>query len=129
MTTILVIEPDPATLLTLSLVLRCFGYEVLEAYNKGEAWGVCAERQEPIHVIMTNKALHDSPGEFISRFQFLHPQIRVLFVSDASSPTVTEPQDIPCIYAVLSRPFRADALVDTIRRLLDRPQTRVISCS
>ena len=38
MKTILLIESDPTSLVAQSLLLRCFGYVVLEASNQGEAW-------------------------------------------------------------------------------------------
>ena len=43
MDTILLIENDPTNLLARSLVLRCFGYAVLEADSRGEAWSVCGD--------------------------------------------------------------------------------------
>jgi hypothetical protein len=40
--TVLLIENNPATLVAQSLILRCFGYTVLEASNPDEAWCVAA---------------------------------------------------------------------------------------
>jgi CheY-like chemotaxis protein len=123
METILLIETDPVKLVALALVLRCFGYTVLEAGSRGEAWGICCEHRGPIHLAMTD-AVPDS-SEFITRLQIPYAQIRaVLFVSEASSAQVA---DMPCKYALLQRPFRVNDLANTIRGLLDGAKIRSAS--
>ncbi len=52
METILLIENDAATLVARSLILRCFGYTVLEADSRGEAWSVCGGHQGTIRLTM-----------------------------------------------------------------------------
>jgi hypothetical protein len=49
MQTVLLIENDPANLVVQALVLRSFGFTVLEASSRGEAWRVCHRHQGPIH--------------------------------------------------------------------------------
>jgi CheY-like chemotaxis protein len=123
METILLIESDPATLIARALILRCFGYEVLEASSRGEAWCVCNEHQGPIHLILTEAGLDAGNfSEFITRLQLPFPQICVLFIADASA----ELADMPCEYAFLQRQFRANALAHSIRGLLDGPKTRAV---
>jgi two-component system sensor histidine kinase EvgS len=115
MKTILLIENDPASLVMQSLLLRCFGYSVLEADSRGEAWQVCNEHQGPIHIVMT---LHnDSTREFVARLKLLYPQIRAILCVSEAAPA--ELADMPCEYAFLQVPYRADALACTIRGLLD----------
>ena len=68
---------------------------------------------------------HDSTSEFVARLQLLYPQIRAaLFLSDASSGELAT---MPCEYAFVQKPFRADALADTIRGLLEDPKKRAVS--
>ena len=120
MGTILLIESDPAILVAQSLILRCFGYTVLEAGNRGEVWRVCREHQGPIHLLIT-KAIRDngSTSGFIARLQLVCPGIRVLLLSDVSSADFAESQSLKYQYEYLQKPFRADALADTMRKLLD----------
>ena len=120
METILLIESDPAILVAQSLILRCFGYTVLEAGNRGEVWRVCREHQGPIHLLIT-KAIRDngSTSGFIARLQLVCPGIRVLLLSDVSSADFAESQSLKYQYAYLQKPFRVDALADTMRKLLD----------
>ncbi len=122
MQTILLVENNSAKLVARSLILRCFGYTVLEAGSRGEAWRVCHQHSEPIHLILTN-AIPGSSGssQFVARLQLLYPQIRALFISDASSAELAVQQNMHGEYAFLQEPFRVDVLADTIRGLLDRP--------
>ncbi len=128
METILLIETDAATLVARSLILRCFGYTVLEADSRGEAWSVGSGHTGPIHLIMMEASLdHDSASEFFTRLQLVHPQIRALLITDASSARMAEKFAMPCECSFLQRPFRADALADNIRELLDGPKARAAS--
>jgi len=124
MQTILLIESDPAALVAQSLVLRCFGYAVLEAGSRDEAWRACVEHVGTIHLILTEAILEKEGSiEFVGRIQLLYPRISALFLSDASSAELADRQCVPCEYAFLRKPFRADALADTIRELLEDPKT------
>lgn len=73
METVLLIEHDPARLVTLSLILHCFGYTVLEAGSLGEAWSVCKEHYGPIHVAILE---NDGAREVIARLQMVCPDTR-----------------------------------------------------
>src|SRR5438128_3733666 len=128
MDTILLIENDPTNLLARSLVLRCFGYTVLEASDRGEAWSYCREHSGAIRLIMMEVILNpDSAYEFLTRLQLVHPQIRALLLTDASSARMAEKFAMPCECSFLQRPFRADTLADAIRGLLDGPRTRAVT--
>ena len=130
MDTILLIENDPTNLLARSLVLRCFGYAVLEADSRGEAWSVCGRHEGTIRLIMMETSLdHDSAYEFFTRLQLVHPQIRALLLTDASAARMAEKFAMPCECYFLQRPFRADALADAIKGLLDGPKARAVSAA
>ena len=127
MKTVLLVENDAATLVARSLILRCFGYTVLEADSRNDAWRACHEHQGRIHLIlMKSDLVDDSAIEFITRRQLLHPQMCALFLSAESSPEFPDQQRILCEYALLQTPFRADALADVIRGLLGA-NTRAVS--
>ena len=124
MESILVVENDAATLVARSLILHCLGYRVLEGSSPGEAWGICREHRGPIHLILMEAGL-DGSSDFVTKVQCLYRDIRVLFVSDGSS---MELDDMPCEYAFLPKPFRADDLANTIMGLLFAPETTAV-CS
>src|SRR6266436_1673513 len=130
MQTILLIENDPASLIARSLILRGFGYTVLEAGSRGEAWRVCGEHSGTIRLIMMETSLdHHSVYEFFARLQLVHPQMRALLLTDASSARMAEKFAMPCECSFLQRPFRADALADSIKGLLDGPKARAVSAA
>ena len=96
MQTVLLVENDPAKLVARSLILHCFGYKVLEAGSRGEAWRVCHGHRGPIHVVLTNAIPGNaSSSQFVARLQLLYPQILALFLSDASSAELADRQNMP----------------------------------
>ena len=128
MDTILLIENDPTNLLARSLVLRCFGYTVLEASDRGEAWRYGREHSGTIRLIMMEVSLNPEVAyEFFTRLQLVHPEIRALLLTDASSARMAEKFAMLCECSFLQRPFRADALADSIRALVDGPKARAVS--
>ena len=119
METLLLIENDPATRVALAMILRSFGYAVLEAGGRGEAWSVCVDYEGPIQLAILD---NDYSCEFVTRLQIVCPLLcGVLFVSDASQ---TKLADFPCEFAFLKKPFQVDALADAIKALLYRPMKR-----
>ena len=128
METILLIENDPAALVAQSLLLRCFGYTVLVAGDRGEAWRTCVEHGGQVHLILMDFIFNDHiTSNFVARLQLVCPQLRALFFSEASPAELAEKQYMPCECAFVQKPFRADALANTIRGLLDGPKKREAS--
>jgi two-component SAPR family response regulator len=71
-------------------------------------------------LVITKVVLHDdNSNDFIARLQLVCPQVCALFVTDASAAELADKQRSPCERAFLQKPFRASALADTIRGLLD----------
>src|SRR6266446_5951243 len=97
MQTILLIENDPASLIARSLILRCFGYTILEAGSRGEAWSVCGEHSGTIRLIVMETSLDpDGAYKFFTRLQLVHPRISALLLTDASSARMAEKFAMPC---------------------------------
>ena len=130
MDTILLIENDPTNLLARSLAVRSFGYTVLEASDRGEAWSFCGEHSGTIRLIMMEVSLNpEGAYEFFTRLQLVHPEIRALLLTDASSARMAEKFAMPCECSFLQRPFRADALAGAIKGLLGGPKARAVSAA
>ena len=125
METVLLIENDPANLVAQTLILRSFGYNVLEADSGEEALRVCHEHTGPIHLVLA-KALLDTK-QVVAWLQPLHPQIRGLFVSDAPLSERADEQSIESKCAFLEKPFRVDTLAQVIRKLLSRPEEKAFT--
>lgn len=125
MQTILLIENDPATLVAQSLILRCFGYNVLEAANRGEVWRACRHHRGPIHLVMMKAGPDEgSTRDLVARLQLIYPKIRAVIVSEASPPKLA---NMPCEYALLQRPFRVAELANVVKGLLEGVKIKIAS--
>ena len=123
MQTVLVIDSEPANLLMLALILRSFGYTVLEADSPDEAVSTCQEYPGPIHLVVTEAVLNnENANDLVALLQSLCPHIRALLISDESADVLAETNTYGCAY--LKKPVRVDALADGIRTLLDGPKRR-----
>jgi CheY-like chemotaxis protein len=108
------------------LILRASGYSVLEADSADEAMRNCQEHLGPIHVVVTKAILDDENAtEVVARLESICPQIRAVLISDEPADELAVADNSGC--AFLSTPFRADALADTITRLLDSPKKKAAS--
>ena len=124
MQTVLLIENDLATLVARALVLRSFGYTVLEASSQEEALHTCQEHPGPIRLVITRTAVDNyNSRELLIQLQLLCPRIRALFVSDESVGELADKQHLACECAFIQKPFRADTLAKIIRELLSGPQS------
>jgi two-component system cell cycle sensor histidine kinase/response regulator CckA len=120
METILLIDNDPANRVGLALILRSFGYVVLEAGGRDEALRACHEHKGPIHLMVTKAVLGgEDSTEVVARLKLRYRRIRALFVSD-EPPSALADKSMSYEYAFLQKPFRPDALARAIRELLDR---------
>lgn len=123
MKTILLIENDSVNLVALALILRCFGYAVLEAGSEDEAVRTCHEHQGPIHLVVTKAVLgREDSMQVVTRLKLLYRQMGALIVSDGPPRELADKSNF-YEYAFLQKPFRADALAKTIRELLGGHQS------
>jgi DNA-binding response OmpR family regulator len=127
METILLIEHDPANLVAFALILRSFGYTVLEAGSQDEVVRACHDHQGPIHLVVTKAALdREDSVEVVARLKLLNRQIPALFVSD-EPPRDLADKFMSYQYAFLQKPLRVDALAGNIRELLGGHQSSAAS--
>ena len=124
MQTVLLIENDLATLVARALVLRSFGYTVLEATSQEDALQTCQEHPEPIRLVITRAAVDNyNSRELVTQLQLQWPRIRALFVLDESVGELADKQRLPRECALIQKPFRVDTLAKIIRELLSGPQS------
>jgi DNA-binding NtrC family response regulator len=119
MQTVLLIEHDSAHLIAQALVLRSFGYTVLEASTYMEAATACREHQGPVQLAVTKALRGDGSGEVVERLRRLCPEIRVLFLTDRSPRECAGQRDRYSDCAFLQKPFRMDAIADALQQLLE----------
>ena len=82
METVLLLEHHPANLIAQAMLLRSFGYAVLEAEDDREAARACLEHAGPIRLLVIGTTA--APGgdrEITWRLQTLRPEMRVLLLA------------------------------------------------
>ena len=125
MQTVLLIENDPATLVARALVLRSFGYTVLEAGSQEEALHTCQEHPEPIRLVITRAAVDSYHSrELVTRLQLLRPQMRALFVSDESVGGLADKQRLRCECAFIQKAIPSGHPGQNHKRAIERTSKR-----
>ncbi|HSS01033.1 MAG TPA: response regulator [Kofleriaceae bacterium] len=116
--TILLVEDDLQVRAVALTILRKFGYLVLAAQDADEAQRACENHPHPIHLLLTDAAVPGSTGtELAQRLRRIRPELCVLCLAgheEASNGAVVSEA-----IAQLRKPFTADALARSVRRVLD----------
>jgi CheY-like chemotaxis protein len=96
------------------------GYAVLAACDGADAVRVADAHAGPIDLILTDVVMPGASGpRAVERLVPTHPRAKVLYVSGYSKEAVM-PQ-VAAGTAFLAKPFAPDALLRTVRELLESP--------
>jgi nitrogen-specific signal transduction histidine kinase len=121
--TVLVVEDEESVrALTRHILERC-GYTVLEAGHGGEALLLAEQRQEPIHLLLTDVVMpHTSGRELADRLAALHPEMKVLYISGYTDQHLVHHGVLEPGMHLLQKPFSPQALAHLVRQVLDAPR-------
>jgi CheY-like chemotaxis protein len=119
--TILLAEDDDPVRTLVSLLLRDWGYCVLEASGGQEAIALCEAYTHRIDLLLTDVFMPLMHGpDLADHIRVLRPTVPVLYISgfvdEATLRRLTDGNPQP---ALLKKPFTAAELKETIRYLLD----------
>lgn len=118
--TILVIEDEADVREVTCKFLRHNGYDVLDASCGGEALKVSKAYAGPIHLILTDVVMPDTNGrKLAAQLQLIYPQSRVLYMSGYADDAIIEQGFLEAGVAFLRKPFDAQTLARTVRKVLD----------
>lgn len=118
MLTVLVAEDDPAVRRLVTIILQEKGFRVLTAKNGAEAIQVASEFPDPIHLVLTDKAMPTLYGDAVIRLLAdLRPDCRFILTSGALGP----PDALPPRAHFLPKPFGRDELIDAVRAVMLDP--------
>ena len=112
---ILIVDDEPALRQLIVRALESDGYEVV-AVNDGKA-GLDAAKSagRPYDLVITNNYMpHMGGAELISHLTSLFPELPILHLDDLSRQKAP-PTGTPTLY----KPFRLDALSESVRKLLN----------
>lgn len=125
--TVLVVE-DEGQVRTLECgLLEASGYHVLAASHGGEAMQICREYPGTIHLLVTDLILPQLNGRELARQAVpTRPSMKVLYVSGYPDETLVTAGLARSKAPFLQKPFASDALLRSVRKVLDGTDTTPI---
>jgi PAS domain S-box-containing protein len=117
---VLVVDDEAFLLHVVRLTLTAAGYQVLTAQNGAEAVTLYTQRKDDIRVVLTDlmMPIMDGPAA-IEALQRLNPKVRVIILTGLLTGAETAATLGPVVKAFLSKPYTVDALLTTVRCVLD----------
>jgi DNA-binding response OmpR family regulator len=117
-----VVEDEAPVRRTVEQILRMSGYQVLTAEDGEAALELFAKRESPIHLVLTDFVMPRLGGlELIAQLRARAPNTKILLMSGFSDGQLGE--EALAVYGgieTIEKPFRAAALLERVRALLDR---------
>jgi PAS domain S-box-containing protein len=117
--TILIVE-DQETLRSLAeVVLKQYGYHVIEASDGEEAIAAASQLPGQIHLLLTDVILPGMNGkEVAERLKRLRPDVKVLFMSGYTADVIAHRGVLDRNVAFLRKPFSPEELAAKVRDVL-----------
>jgi len=123
--TILLVEDDEMVRKLVNKVLDNEGYRLLEAANGVAALSICAQYEEPIHLLLTDVVMPEMSGrELANRLAAVRPELKVLYMSGYTDDVIVHHGVLDEGTEFIQKPFTPDVLARKIREVLDRPGKR-----
>jgi PAS domain S-box-containing protein len=119
--TILVVEDERAVRDLAAAALQQFGYKVLEAGSGTDALRVCKDLKEPVDLILTDVIMPNMSGpELVQHIRSIWKHVKALYMSGYTHNTITSHGTLKAGVEYISKPFRPQELVTTVRKVLDK---------
>jgi two-component system sensor histidine kinase EvgS len=121
--TILVVEDEDAIRQILLETLGECGYTVLTAGNAQQAMALIESAKEKIDLLITDVVMPGWSGPELARhFHASRPGAAVLLISGHTGKMLTGHGVVPADVNLLAKPFSAQALAETVRKILGQPK-------
>jgi signal transduction histidine kinase/PAS domain-containing protein len=118
--TILVVEDEEEVRKLAVTILKRQGYRILEAAHGGDAFLICEQGKERIHLLLTDIVMPEMNGpELARRLRYFYPEMRVLFMSGYTDNAILQHGLLDKEMFFLQKPFSVDGLVGKVREVLD----------
>jgi PAS domain S-box-containing protein len=120
--TILIVDDETSILAITGQTLEYFGYRVLSANDGAEAVAIVAEKKHEIAVVLTDMRMPILGGmSLVSVLLGINPAIKIVRSSGLSSYGDGNSLSEAGTKHFLTKPYTAEALIKTIRAVLDEP--------
>ncbi len=118
--TILVVEDEEEVRKLAVAILRKRGYRILEASNGGDAFLICEQGKEPIHLLLTDVVMPGLNGpELARRLKYFRPEMKVLFMSGYTDNMIYQQGELDASMSLVQKPFSVEGLARKVRDILD----------
>jgi two-component system cell cycle sensor histidine kinase/response regulator CckA len=117
--TVLVVEDQDAVRQLACIILKDYGYRVLQASNGPDAIALAERYPAIIHLLMTDIILPLMDGRVLAgKLKIARPEIKVLYVSGYSEERIGTSAALEGDLAYLSKPFTSEVLAKRLRDIL-----------
>jgi hypothetical protein len=120
---VLVVEDEPGVRRMAERILSKGGYSVIGTHRGGEAVEICDRDAQQVDLLLTDVIMPEMLGtELVEKIRTLRPDLPVVYMSGYSHE-VLAPQALTgdADSAFIEKPFSAQTLQATVRKLLDGP--------
>ena len=119
--TILIVEDDVAVRTITVKILQRYGYRVFHAGKGEEALQVAEKHEGSIRLMITDVVMPGMNGhELAERMQFLHPELKVIFMSGYINDAIDHHGMLTPKVELLQKPFTPERLVSKVREVLNQ---------
>lgn len=119
--TILLVEDDPAVRKIAKLVLKEYGYHILEAQDGAEALQLVDHQTKQIQLLLTDVVMPRLGGSLlVEQLRNLLPDLKVLYMSGYTDDAVVRHSILHEECAFLHKPFSPIMLAQKVREVLDQ---------
>jgi len=117
--TILLVDDEQVVLEIGTLMVKKFGYKVLQAKNGMEAGQIFRDNADDICLVILDGKLPDEPGtDTCKRLKQLDPDVKVLHTSGLGKSLGDDNFECGCD-AFLFKPFRVDEFSNKLKEILE----------
>jgi CheY-like chemotaxis protein len=119
--TILLVEDDDSVRPLVAIVLRAYGYDVLEAESPEQALRL-ADGRDDLDLLLTDVVMPGMNGRELAELLIARqPGLRVLYTSGYPADAMVRAGIADSSAAYIEKPYLPDELARTLRELLDQP--------
>ena len=123
--TILLVEDEEVVRGLTTNVLEGAGYHVIAASGGAEAAKLCADRNEPIDLLLTDVVMPQTSGkEVAEQLTKMQPGLKVLFMSGYTDEAIVHHGVLDANVEFIQKPFTPVGLSKKIREVLDKTNGR-----
>ena len=118
--TILLVEDEAAVRGLTSRILEKQGYRVIVAQHGREAMDIATKEEGRIDLVLTDIVMPGMNGRgLVERLAGIRPRIKSLYMSGYTDDDIIRRGFIEPSKSFLQKPFTSDALLQTVRKVLD----------